>query len=118
MEADLVQGFPFSIPREYDALPRLLGRAQVRLHTTAGDLLTVVDGYNAPLTAGAFVDLVQRGFYNGLGFNRAEAFYILQSGDPEGEAGWICGPPDPSVAHHPPGNPHCQRGTALLQSHL
>ena len=86
MEADLVQGFPFSIPREYDALPRLLGRAQVRLHTTAGDLLTVVDGYNAPLTAGAFVDLVQRGFYNGLGFNRAEAFYILQSGDPEGEA--------------------------------
>ena len=86
MEADLVQGFPFSIPKEYDALPRLLGRAQVRLHTTAGDLLTVVDGYNAPLTAGAFVDLVQRGFYDGLGFNRAEAFYVLQTGDPEGEA--------------------------------
>ncbi|WP_025781784.1 peptidylprolyl isomerase [Candidatus Synechococcus spongiarum] len=86
MEADLVQGFPFSIPRQYDALPRLLGRAQVRLHTTAGDLLTVVDGYNAPLTAGAFVDLVQRGFYDGLSFNRAEAFYILQTGDPEGEA--------------------------------
>lgn len=86
MEAELVQGFPFSIPQQYDALPRLLGRAQVRLHTTAGDLLTVVDGYNAPLTAGAFVDLVQRGFYDGLGFNRAEAFYILQTGDPEGEA--------------------------------
>ncbi|MYF35787.1 MAG: peptidylprolyl isomerase [Synechococcus sp. SB0678_bin_12] len=86
MEADLVQGFPFSIPQQYDALPRLLGRAQVRLHTTAGDLVTVVDGYNAPLTAGAFVDLVQRGFYDGLSFNRAEAFYILQTGDPEGEA--------------------------------
>ena len=86
MEADLVHGFPFSIPKEYDALPRLLGRAHVRLHTTAGDLLTVVDGYNAPLTAGAFVDLVQRGFYDGLGFNRAEAFYVLQTGDPEGEA--------------------------------
>lgn len=85
MEADLVQGFPFSIPEEYDALPRLLGQARVRLHTTAGDLLTVVDGYSAPLTAGAFVDLVQRGFYNGLGFNRAEAFYLLQTGDPEGE---------------------------------
>ena len=86
MEADLVHGFPFSIPKEYDALPRLLGRAHVQLHTTAGDLLTVVDGYNAPLTAGAFVDLVQRGFYDGLGFNRAEAFYVLQTGDPEGEA--------------------------------
>ena len=86
MEADLVHGFPFAIPKEYNALPRLLGRAHVRLHTTAGDLLTVVDGYNAPLTAGVFVDLVQRGFYDGLGFNRAEAFYVLQSGDPEGEA--------------------------------
>ena len=92
MEADLVQGFPFSIPTEYDALPRLLGRAQVQLHTTAGDLLTVVDGYNAPLTAGAFVDLVQRGFYNGLGFNRAEAFYLLQTGDPEGEAAGFVDP--------------------------
>ena len=86
MEADLVDGFPFAIPEEYDALPRLLGRAHVQLHTTAGDLLTVVDGYNAPLTAGAFVDLVQRGFYDGLSFNRAEAFYVLQTGDPEGEA--------------------------------
>ena len=86
MEADLVHGFPFAVPEEYDALPRLMGRARVRLHTTAGDLLTVVDGYNAPLTAGAFVDLVQRGFYDGLGFDRAEAFYVLQSGDPEGEA--------------------------------
>ena len=26
----------------------------------------VVDGYNAPVTAGNFVDLVNRGFYNGL----------------------------------------------------
>ena len=86
MEAEMVQGFPFAIPKQYDALPRLLGRAQVRLHTTAGDLLTVVDGYNAPLTAGAFVDLVQRGFYDGLDFNRAEEFYLLQTGDPEGEA--------------------------------
>ena len=26
----------------------------------------VLDGYNAPVTAGNFVDLVNRGFYNGL----------------------------------------------------
>jgi peptidylprolyl isomerase len=43
-----------------------------------------VDGFNAPLTAGAFVDLVQRGFYDGLPFNRAEDFYVLQTGDPQG----------------------------------
>jgi peptidylprolyl isomerase len=85
-EALLVGPFPFTIPSEYDALPRLLGRATVLLRTTKGDLTAVVDGYNAPLTAGAFVDLVQRGFYDGLPFNRAEDFYVLQTGDPKGPA--------------------------------
>ena len=80
----LVKDFPFAIPPDYDTLPRLLGRATVRLSTTKGDLTTVVDGFNAPLTAGAFVDLVQRGFYDGLPFNRAEDFYVLQTGDPQG----------------------------------
>ncbi len=89
-EALLVGPFPFTIPAEFDALPRLLGRATVRLSTTKGDLTAVVDGYNAPLTAGAFVDLVQRGFYDGLSFDRAEDFYVLQTGDPTGpEAGYV-----------------------------
>jgi peptidylprolyl isomerase len=85
-EALLVGDFPFAIPSAYDALPRLLGRATVTLRTTKGDLTAVADGYNAPLTAGAFIDLVQRGFYDGLPFTRAEDFYVLQTGDPKGEA--------------------------------
>ncbi len=85
-EALLVGPFPYAIPAEFDSLPRLLGRATVKITTTKGDLITVVDGYNAPLTAGAFVDLVQRGFYDGLPFTRAEDFYVLQTGDPEGPA--------------------------------
>lgn len=85
-EALQVGAFPFTIPAEFDELPRLLGRATVLISTTKGDLTTVVDGYNAPLTAGAFVDLVQRGFYDGLPFIRAEDFYVLQTGDPEGPA--------------------------------
>ncbi|MCP9927127.1 peptidylprolyl isomerase [Cyanobium sp. CH-040] len=83
-EALLVGDFPFAIPAEFDGLPRLLGRATVRISTTKGDLTAVADGYNAPLTAGAFVDLVQRGFYDGLPFVRAEDFYVLQTGDPKG----------------------------------
>ena len=82
-EALLVGPFPFTIPAEFDGLPRLLGRATVLLTTTKGELTAVVDGYNAPLTAGAFVDLVQRRFYDGLPFSRAEDFYVLQTGDPE-----------------------------------
>jgi peptidylprolyl isomerase len=85
-ESLLVGPYPFSIPAEFDALPRLLGRATVKLTTSKGELTAVVDGYNAPLTAGAFVDLVQRGFYDGLRFIRAEDFYVLQTGDPEGPA--------------------------------
>jgi peptidylprolyl isomerase len=85
-EALLVGPFPYAIPAEFDALPRLLGRATVQICTSKGDLTAVVDGYNAPLTAGAFVDLAQKGFYDGLPFTRAEDFYVLQTGDPEGPA--------------------------------
>jgi peptidylprolyl isomerase len=85
-EALLVGDFPYGIPSEFDALPRLLGRATVTISTSKGDLTAVVDGFNAPLTAGAFVDLVQRGFYDGLPFTRAEDFYVLQTGDPKGPA--------------------------------
>lgn len=85
-EAESLQvgDFPFTIPAAFDDLPRLLGRATVLIATSKGDLTAVVDGYNAPLTAGAFVDLVQRGFYDGLPFIRAEDFYVLQTGDPKG----------------------------------
>jgi peptidylprolyl isomerase len=90
IEALLVGDFPFEIPAEFADLPRLLGRASVEIETTQGTLTAVVDGYNAPLTAGAFVDLVEKGFYDGLPFTRAEDFYVLQTGDPKGpETGYI-----------------------------
>ena len=66
------------------------GTSHLNISTTQGELTTVVDGYNAPLTAGAFVDLALKGFYDGLPFIRAEDFYVLQSGDPEGpEIGYV-----------------------------
>ena len=90
LETLLVGEFPYAIPADFDNLPRLLGRATVAIETTKGPLTAVVDGYNAPLTAGAFVDLVQKGFYDGLPFTRAEDFYVLQTGDPKGaESGYV-----------------------------
>ena len=47
--------FPYSIPQEFDNLPRLLGRAKVNIKTSKGDMQAIVDGFNAPLTAGAFI---------------------------------------------------------------
>ena len=90
IEEMMVTGFPYEVPPAYSNLPQLKGRATVKFKTTKGDLIAILDGYSAPVTAGNFVDLVQRGFYDGMPFIRAEDNYVLQTGDPEGpEAGFI-----------------------------
>jgi peptidylprolyl isomerase len=90
LEESMVKEFPFEVPEEYSNLPQLKGRASIAMKTNKGDLTVVVDGYSAPVTAGNFVDLVQRGFYNGLEFTRSEESYVLQTGDPPGkEQGFI-----------------------------
>ncbi|MBD1882181.1 peptidylprolyl isomerase [Coleofasciculus sp. FACHB-T130] len=84
LEELMVPGFPFEVPSAYSNLPQLKGRATIEMTTEKGPLTLVVDGYSAPVTAGNFVDLVQRGFYDGLEFVRAEDSYVLQVGDPPG----------------------------------
>ncbi len=93
--------FPYSIPSEFDDLPRLLGRAKVNIKTSKGNMQAIIDGYNAPLTAGAFIDLSSKNFYNNLPINRAEEFFVLQTGDPLGnEIGYI--DPETNVERHVP----------------
>ena len=93
--------FPYSIPKEFDNLPRLLGRATVNIKTSQGEMKAVVDGFNAPLTAGAFIDLSSKNFYKDLPINRAEEFFVLQTGDPIGEAiGYI--DPETNEERHVP----------------
>jgi peptidylprolyl isomerase len=107
----MVPEFPYNVPsqgREYETLPRLLGRAKVTFtvrrpspasgrrnpaldrfveqafpeltelvstfsigreldrYELVGNVSIVADGFTAPITAGNFVDLAQRGFYNNL----------------------------------------------------
>ncbi len=85
LEELMVTDFPFEVPEEYSHLPQLKGRATINMETSKGNVTVVVDGYSAPVNAGNFVDLVQRGFYDGLEFIRAENAYVLQAGDPPGE---------------------------------
>lgn len=90
LEQLMVTGFSYEVPEEYGNLPQLKGRATVQLETTKGPVTIVVDGYSAPVNGGNFVDLVQRGFYNGLPFVRAEDNFVIQTGDPVGpENGFI-----------------------------
>ena len=48
-------------------------------------LAIVLDGYNAPVSAGSFMDLVKKGFYDGMDIQRADGF-VVQTGDPDGPA--------------------------------
>jgi peptidylprolyl isomerase len=90
LESLMVAKFPYDVPTEYSNLPQLKGRATVEIETTKGTLKAVLDGYNAPVTAGNIADLVNRGFYDGLAFTRVEDYYVAQVGDPPGaEDGFI-----------------------------
>lgn len=45
------------------------------------ELMTIVlDGYNAPVSAGHFLDLVLRGFYDGMEVQRADGFVVQVGG--------------------------------------
>ncbi|CAL9146989.1 peptidyl-prolyl cis-trans isomerase CYP38, chloroplastic [Musa acuminata AAA Group] len=101
VEEDMVDGFPYEVPEEYSNMPLLKGRATVDMKVKVKDnpnvqdcvFRIVLDGYNAPVTAGNFLDLVERHFYDGMAIQRADGF-VVQTGDPEGPAeGFI----DPST---------------------
>ncbi|MFO0015552.1 MAG: peptidylprolyl isomerase [Synechococcaceae cyanobacterium] len=66
-------------------IPCLSGTAVVALDTSRGQVLLRLDGKNAPLTAGNFVDLVRRGVYDGTVFHRVvrePVPFVVQGGDP------------------------------------
>lgn len=69
-------------------LPRLEGKATVVITVKGSPITVEVDGTNAPITAGNFVDLVQKGVYDGLVFHRVVRDpqpFVVQGGDPQGK---------------------------------
>lgn len=67
-------------------LPRLEGMATVVMTVNGSPITIEVDGTNAPITAGNFVDLVQKGVYDGLAFHRVVREpqpFVVQGGDPQ-----------------------------------
>lgn len=78
---------PVAEPAQFSNLPRLNGEATVELVVKGSPITIQVDGTNAPVTAGNFVDLVNRGVYNGLAFHRVVREpqpFVVQGGDPQG----------------------------------
>lgn len=68
-----------------DNLPQISGPATVVMVVNDRPFAIEVDGANAPVTAGNFVDLVERGFYDGIVFHRVQREQqplVAQAGDP------------------------------------
>lgn len=82
-----MDGFPYEVPEEYQSMPLLKGRATVDMKVKVKDnpnvdecvFRIVLDGYNAPVTAGNFVDLVQRHFYDGMEIQRGTEVCVISA---------------------------------------
>jgi len=71
---------------QFGNLPRLDGEAIVELVVKGTPIRILVNGADAPVTAGNFVDLVNQGVYNGSRFHRVirePQPFVVQGGDPQ-----------------------------------
>eukprot|EP00584_Thalassiosira_punctigera_P015744 CAMPEP_0172554080 /NCGR_PEP_ID=MMETSP1067-20121228/53109_1 /TAXON_ID=265564 ORGANISM="Thalassiosira punctigera, Strain Tpunct2005C2" /NCGR_SAMPLE_ID=MMETSP1067 /ASSEMBLY_ACC=CAM_ASM_000444 /LENGTH=466 /DNA_ID=CAMNT_0013342389 /DNA_START=166 /DNA_END=1566 /DNA_ORIENTATION=+ len=104
-------GYETPVPSDYADLPQLKGRATVEMTLRKPDgekfdiegalfkeanMKMIIDGYAAPVTGGNFIDLVQKGFYDNMDIQRSDGF-VVQTGDPKGEADGYVGRPSKSV---------------------
>ena len=54
------------------------------IETNKGTITAELYEDKAPITSANFIDLIERGFYNGLKFHRYEPGFVIQGGDPRG----------------------------------
>jgi len=52
------------------------------IHTNKGTITVKLAGNDAPIHVGNFIELSQKGFYNGLKFHRHEPNFVIQGGCP------------------------------------
>jgi peptidylprolyl isomerase len=70
-------------PQEGDASMTPSQAQKVQLETTMGNITLEMYGH-MPVTAGNFVSLVQKGYYDGVIFHRVIDGFMIQGGDPTG----------------------------------
>jgi peptidyl-prolyl cis-trans isomerase B (cyclophilin B) len=57
----------------------------VTMKTSKGVIEIKLTPNETPVTVANFVNLIQRGYYNGLTFHRVIADFMIQGGDPDGQ---------------------------------
>jgi len=76
--------------------PCLAGGPHVLIETDRGKLTLELYPDAAPRTVARFVELVKKGFYNGLTFHRVVPKFLIQGGDPAGDGTGGSGLPIPA----------------------
>lgn len=54
------------------------------LETSKGNIVLALEAQKTPLTVANFVNLIQRGYYDGVKFHRVIPNFMVQGGDPDG----------------------------------
>ncbi len=84
--------------------------------TNKGSIRVQLAGKDAPIHVGNFVELAQKGFYNGLTFHRYVPDFVIQGGDPKGNG---TGGPGYCIKHEydtNPNNSHENGALAMARS--
>ena len=79
-----------------------------------GDIVIELFEKEAPGTVQNFVDLINKGFYNGLRFHRVIPGFVAQGGCPNGNG---AGGPGYTIKDELVGNPHKHERGALSMAH-
>ena len=79
-----------------------------------GDIIIELFDKEAPGTVQNFVDLINKGFYNGLRFHRVIPGFVAQGGCPNGNG---TGVPGYTIKDELVGNPHKHERGALSMAH-
>ena len=58
--------------------------SKVKILTDKGDMIAELYDEATPITVKNFLDLINKGFYNGLNFHRVIPNFVIQGGCPEG----------------------------------
>ncbi len=88
---------------------------QAKIHMAdGGDIVIELFDKEAPGTVQNFVDLINKGFYNGLRFHRVIPGFVAQGGCPNGNG---TGGPGYTIKDELVGNPHKHERGALSMAH-
>lgn len=73
-----------SITNAEDSMSKSITPIRIVIKTNQGDIAATLFADQTPMTAANFLNLAQRGYYNGISFHRVIKDFMVQGGDPTG----------------------------------